>query len=135
MKKDKWVWMPHAGHLIVGHDCRFHLNTWVGNFIVSTVGEYWPDEPIREINAQSRGVVLVGRGDERRADYMKKIGYEEIGCNRKYETMVFPAMKSSDACCPYTAKSWSELDTSGYNTADDAMRGHYKMCRKWANKK
>ena len=29
IKKDKWIWMPHAGHLIVGNDCRFHLNTKV----------------------------------------------------------------------------------------------------------
>jgi hypothetical protein len=29
MKADRWVWMPHAGHLIVGNQCRFHLATFV----------------------------------------------------------------------------------------------------------
>jgi hypothetical protein len=25
MTKDQWVWMPHAAHLCVGNECRFHL--------------------------------------------------------------------------------------------------------------
>jgi len=58
--KGKWIWMPHAGHLIVSSDCRFHLNTYVGGYIVSTVGEYFPDEGVREIFAESRGVNLEG---------------------------------------------------------------------------
>ena len=135
MKKENWVWMPHPGHLIVSRDCRFHLNTYVGSYIVSTVGEYLPDYQVREIIAESRNVELKGKGDERLADYMKKIGYEEIGCDRKYETMVFKAKKSKDKCCPYTAKDWGELDADGYNAAEDAFRGHYKMCNIWTKKK
>jgi len=132
MERNKWIWMPHPGHLIVSRDCRFHLNTYVGKYIVSTVGEYLPDYQVREILAESRDIILEGKGDNRLADYMKKVGYEEIGSGRKYETMVFASRKSDDKCCPYVAKDWIEVDSDGYNDVDEAMIGHYKMCNKWA---
>ncbi|MBA7548495.1 hypothetical protein ES705_40955 [subsurface metagenome] len=134
MEKDKWLWMPHPGHLIVARDCRFSLNTYVGKYIVSTVGEYLPDYEVREILVRSRGIILKGKGDERLADYMRKVGYEDIGLNRKYETMVFPSRKSGDKCCPYVAKDWSNVNFDSYNSAEDAFSGHYKMCLKWAKK-
>ena len=131
MERNKWIWMPHPGHLCVANNCRFSLNTYVGKYIVSTVGEYLPDYEVREIFAQSRGVSLVGRGDEREADYMNKIGYEDIGLNRKYETMVFPATKSNNTCCPYEVAG-DEVGFDSYNSAEDAFKGHYKLCRRWA---
>jgi len=134
MNKDKWIWMPHPGHFVCARDCRFFLNTYVGKYIVSTVGEYLPDAPVREIFAESRGISLKGKGDERLADYMKKIGYEEIGCDRKYETMVFPAQKSQHKCCPYEMSSATNVDFDNYNSSEKAFSGHYKMCRKWAKK-
>lgn len=137
-----WVWMPHPGHLIVSRDCRFHLNTWVpGNtpshpgWIVSTVGEYLPDSQIREITAQCRGIELVGKGDAREADYMNKIGYQEIGCDRLYETMVFVASEETEdvrGCCPYRQESGDCVDFAGYNSSDDAFHGHNEMCLKWS---
>jgi hypothetical protein len=133
VNKNLWVWMPHAGHFILGNECRFRLNTYVGKYIVSTVGEYLPDEGVREIYASSRGIPLEGRGEYRRADYMRKIGYEEIGCGRKYETMVFKAHKTKDKCCPYAMTS-GELDFKGYNTPENAFAGHMKLCRKWSKK-
>ena len=134
----KWVWMPHAAHLIVGNDCRFHLATFVGNYVVSTVGEYLPDSAVREILADSRGVKLEGRGDVRRADWLNKIGYEEIGCDRTYETMVFKAepsevKDSAWQCCPWQADvSDGEKDFRGYNTASAAYNGHLELCEKWS---
>ncbi len=137
--KDKWVWMPHPGHFICSRDCKFILNTYVGGYIVSTVGEYFPDATTREILAQSRGVKLEGIGDIRRADYMKKIGYEEIGLDRTYETMVFKAAKSKskskdEACCPYRVTDYSELDGDGYKKPEEAFKGHLKLCAKWSRK-
>jgi hypothetical protein len=124
--------MPHAGHLIVGNDCRFHLATYVGEYIVSTVGEWWPDESVREIHAQVRGVALEGRGDYRAADFLKKFGYMEIGAGRIYETMVFRAERAPDGCCPWRMVSGADIDADGYNDAGDAYRGHFAMCEKWA---
>lgn len=134
MTKDKWVWMPHPGHFIGGHDCRFHLCTWVGEWIVSTVGEYLPDSNVRETMARSRGIILEGRGDARLMSWMNKVGYEEIGFGRKFETMVFPAEpdRYGSTCCPYRASEFSEQDVAGYNDAGAAFAGHNAMCEKWA---
>jgi len=102
MKSD-WIWMPHPGHFICSYACRFVLNTYVNGYIVSTVGEYFPDSRVREIMANCRNVKIEGQGDTWDANYLKKIGYEEIGANRKYESMVFKAAKAKDKCCPYRA--------------------------------
>lgn len=133
MKRESWIWMPHPGHLIVSRDCRFHLNTYVGGYIVSTVGEWLPDSEVRDILAKSRGIVLKGIGDERRYDFMKKIGFEEIGLDRKYETMVFKAKRIDSECCPW-GQSGHELDLCGYNEPEDATKGHMKLCKKWSEK-
>ncbi len=108
IKKDKWIWMPHAGHLCVGYLCRFKLNTCVGKYIISTVGEYFP----------------------RNEDKMDTLGADE---NSFYETMVFRAKKSKYKCCPYEATG-SELDCIRYPIADMAYIGHLKECKKWASK-
>ncbi len=131
-----WVWMPHPGHFICGFDCRFHLTTKVGEVIVSTVGEYFPDEPVREILAKSRGIELVGSGDERLRDYHRKIGFEDIGHQRKYETMVFRAEPAPEdaSCCPWRQTDGQELDFDGYNEPGPAYRGHLSMCDKWSAK-
>ena len=136
MKKDKWIWMPHAGHFICGNDCKFHLNTYVGGYIVSTVGELEPDMAVREIKARVRGITLEGMGDARRADAMKKLGWDEIGCGRTYETMVFKATKApkDEGCCPWRQVSGSSVDFEGYNDAESAREGHMKLCEKWAKR-
>lgn len=130
----EWVWMPHAGHLIVGNDCRFHLNTMVNGFIVSTVGEYLPDSDTRDMLATHRGKPLEGRGDARRADWMRKFGYEKIGCDRLYETMVFKATASAadQQCCPFSMESGENVDFEGYNDPAEARCGHMRMCDKYA---
>ncbi len=134
MTRDQWVWMPHPAHFICANDCKFHLATWVGGFIVSTVGEYVPDAPVREVLAQSRDVALEGRGDERLADYMEKVGFEDIGYKRKYETMVFLADHSEDGSCgcPYRPTDLSELEMQGYNAASEAVAGHMALCERYA---
>jgi hypothetical protein len=131
-------WFGHAGHFICAPWCRFHLCTQVGEFLISTVGEYVPDAPVREIMAQSRGIKLEGRGDARLADYMNKRGFEQVGCDRLYETMVFRAGRPCDAegCnCGLPSASGEELDFGGYNDAKSATEGHYKMIEKWSLEK
>lgn len=134
--RDEWKWFGSAAHLIVAQDCRFHLATLVGPWLVSTVGEYLPDAPVREILAERRGMTLEGIGDYRRASYMKQVGFEEIGAGRKYETMVFRAGEpctSEDCSCGLpSAADWMELDANGYNDAGAATAGHYAICEKWA---
>ena len=131
--KNEWIWMPHAGHFICGQDCRFRLNTCVGDYIVSTVGEYMPDESVRETMATSRGITLEGKGDARRADWIVKTGYEDLGCDRKYETMVFLAEDGKTKCCPRRMVSSEDIDLEGYNDPGDAMEGHLRLCEKWSS--
>ncbi len=135
--RDQWIYMPHAGHFICGSECRFRLNTYVNGWIISTVGEYLPDSEVRRILASSRGINIQGKGDYARADYLNKIGYEEIGCERLYETMVFRAVANQPqgfACCPYVQESGSSVDFAGYNLPGEAAAGHEKMCLKWADR-
>jgi hypothetical protein len=138
ISKIDWKWFGHAGHFICAQWCRFHLCTLVGNYLVSTVGEYVPDEGVREIHCDVRGITLKGRGDERLADYMNKVGFQEIGCGRKYETMVFKAgnpCSVKECHCGLPEISGSELEADGYNEAGAATAGHYAMCEKWSQPK
>jgi hypothetical protein len=137
--KDKWLWMPHAGHFICGNDCRFHLATKVGKYLVSTVGEYWPDQAVRRIHAEvcdNPWYLINGslKGDNFNSAYMKKFGFEDLGYDRKYETMVFKAVKAKKCkACPYTQGDGDNLDYVGYNDSAEAYKGHLKMCDKWSN--
>lgn len=136
MSKADWVWMPHAGHLIISHQCRFHVATKVGNYIVSTVGEWWPERPAREIHAKIHDPQwLAGnihrRGDDFDAAYMERFGFETVGYDRIYESMVFKAMPSEHVCCPWRIESGENIDGCGYNDAGEAYRGHLELCEKW----
>lgn len=126
----EWVWLGHPAHFIGGFDCRFHMATKIGNYIVSTVGEYLPEHEIREMNAQLKGVKLTGFGRDRIDNYLVKIGFEELGIGRKYETKVFNAQKSKSvkSCCPWVIADGNELESGGYNEAADAIKGHMRMC-------
>ena len=138
--KNSWIWMPHPAHFICSFDCRFHLATVVEGldgkrYIVSTVGEHFPDAPVREILAKQRGVVLEGKGDARKYDYLEKCGYEDIGFQRKYETMVFAAVPSTEACCPWAIDvSEGELAINCYNEPGAATSGHMELCLEWSEK-
>lgn len=121
MRKEKWVWMPHAGHFICSSRCSFKLNTMVGKYIVSTVGEmrYLDEEHL-----------------QRKLAYKSEANkdFEEIGLDRLYETMVFKARKSDNKCCPFRIIVEEEFDFEGYNTPEEAYKGHLKLCNKWSKK-
>lgn len=104
--KSEWVWMPHPGHFIGASKCQFRLNTRVGNYIISTIGEYRPFRSPEE--------------------------NVSIGWDRFYETMVFHAFATKNECCPWAASDFSELDMEGYKTDVEAYKGHMAMCEKWA---
>lgn len=138
--QQEWKWFGAAAHLCVGHWCRFHLATQVGNYLVSTVGEYWPERPVRESHALVHDKLWLSkhqhlRGDKFDAAYMERFGFETIGSERKYETMVFQAgtpCSRPECHCGLPELSGGELDMAGYNTAGDATRGHLAACKKWA---
>jgi len=147
VSKEDWFWMPHVAHLCVGNWCRFHLATYVNGHIISTVGEYLPDSDVRrcilegnitrsfhsEEEKEKMRLVLSKIGDDFDRYYINLLGYEEIGCNRKYETMVFAAEKIDEECCRYYALIEFCIDSIGYNCPSEATRGHYAMCEKFDN--
>jgi len=136
--REGWEWYGSPMHLIVSSECHFHLGTLVGPWVVSTVGEWLPDSSSSwDIYARSAGVTLEGRGDARRNQFLRDVGYVEIGAGRKYETYVFRATGERcdrDEChCGQPEWEGSEIDSQGYNERGDAQRGHYAMCRKWSS--
>lgn len=133
--------MGHAGHFMGGAECRFHLTTYLGNgYLVSTVGEWWPQREIREIHAAAldpkwyeanRHLNGISFDDA----YRVQFGFREIWYDRLYETMVFKA-DSSDECdaCPYAMSDVHGLDVKRYKDAGEAQKGHYAMCKRWSKK-
>lgn len=126
-----WRWFGTPGHFICADHCRFHLCTQIGDYLVSTVGEYVPDMQVCEVLAKSRGIILKGKGEKREADWMRKAGYENIGAGRKYETMVFRISHictDKDCDCGMPIIALRELECVGYNSRKEANQGHYDIC-------
>lgn len=111
--ESEWKQLGHKQHLIVSERCQFSLATHIGAFVVSTIGEWKPEEAVRKITGLKEGE------------------FEEIGYRRKYETMVFPVDGQHECGCPKIT-SHAGLECDGYNDAADAQRGHLVMCRKVA---
>lgn len=122
-QQSEWRWFGNAGHYVCGRWCRFHLTTQVGQYLVSTIGEYVHPR-------HSKG------SEQAEAAWLNKNWPgEDIGSGRKYETMVFLAGKPCDApeCgCGLPQIDGNCLDFAGYNNAKDATEGHMKMCEIWA---
>jgi len=125
IQPNDWKWFGVAAHFVCGRWCRFHLCTQVGKYLVSTVGEY--------VHPRH------SRGNERDEDKWIEENWpgEDIGADRKYETMVFvagrPCGSGKCMCGLPVPEDWHELDMAGYNLAGDATAGHMAMCLKWAS--
>lgn len=120
----EWEWFGHAGHFICGQWCRFHLCTKVGPYLVSTVGEL--------VHPRH------SKGSERaEAEWLKdNAPGEDVGCDRKYETMVFkagaPCSLPDCNCGLPTLDDATELDMLGANKAGDARDNHMTLCEHYA---
>jgi hypothetical protein len=153
-----WIWMPHAAHFCAAHMCRFHLSTYVNGYIISTVGEYLPPQeclrsflrtrikwPKLEIDKNGKlreekcltdeelDRLLSLKGDDFEAIYLNMFGFEKLGMNRTYETMVFRAKKREETqmqCCPYEAYG-DCLRMKGYINPVSAYKGHLSLCYDW----
>lgn len=108
-RNNDWVWLPHPAHFICADRCRFRLATKVADWIISTVGEYYPDED----------------GE-----------MQDIGADRKYETMVFLAKRNrpDSRCCPWIVADHQELQLEEYNDPKAAYDGHMRICAEWDRK-
>lgn len=106
---DTWVWVGTPGHFFMADKCAFHLNTVIGRYLVSTVGEMFDRE---------------GCGPE-----LKRL---DIGPGRKYETMVFLAGAPCDCGCGWVDQDSECLEMAPYNDPAAARKGHMAMCLKYA---
>lgn len=117
----EWEWYGSAAHFICGRWCRFHLATKVGPWLVSTIGEY--------VHPRHSG------GNEQAEAMWMKNNWpgEDVGLDRKYETMVFRADGEVCPCgCGLPLVDGDCLGFRGYNDAKSAREGHMAECAIWA---
>jgi hypothetical protein len=113
MERAKWKWYGYSGHFIPGNECRFHLTTVVGSYLVSTVGQF-PD-PFDK-------------------DKFGRMGYGP----EEFETYVFPfsgehcTLADCGACGQPEPSSWTEIAGIRSMTAGEATKNHMEMCEKYA---
>lgn len=123
--ESEWEWFGDAAHFICGRWCRFHLATKVGDYLVSTVGAY--------VHPRHGG------GNEQKEHLWLEENWpgEDIGLDRKYETMVFLAGErcAVPRCrCRIPSATGGGLDGRGYDTAGEAASGHLELCLVYSQK-
>lgn len=105
---EDWRWCGSPHHFCAASRCHFGFTTFVGDYVVSTVGEYRPDGPSSDLDTLA------------------------IGPDSFYETMVFRGGGEETECGNQGIADLSELDRCLYSTAKEANAGHLAMCQKWA---
>lgn len=99
---EKWKWFGRPKHFIGAINYSFRMGTMIGKYIISTVGEYRP------LNHEN---------------------IEDIGHNRKYETMVFKGKKCKCGCNDYVIMPNKQIDLfRAYNDFTEAENGHIEIC-------
>ena len=112
--ESKWIWYGKPGHLCVSDECRFHLCTKVGEYLISSVGDYRP--------SRLRGMVEPIGGGE----------------NEYYETSVFKctggsACPSPKSCgCGLPAVNWASVITERSETCGECQSAHARYCAEFA---
>jgi hypothetical protein len=98
------------GHLIAASYCHWRRHTQIGNYRVSSIGNYFPDRDGKRDT--------IGAGDD-----------------AFFETMVFRLTDTpeaeSEGCGCRSVVSWIEIDGTRYATAGEAQAGHEAMVKKY----
>jgi hypothetical protein len=113
-----WVWCGYPGHFIASNNCRMHMHTRVGDFRVSTVGDYHPPS----IEAGQVGVPEKN---------MQQIG---AGPDAFFETMVFE-VEGHGSHGEGDVVDWGGVTMERYATAEQAEQGHMMLCREYTKKR
>ena len=107
--KTEWKWFGYPGHLICANSCRFRLCTQVGDYLISTVGDYYYQDKRKTIGADKDSF---------------------------FETYVFKAgsvcSEPDCGCGQPTLADGCEIDGVRDRTAGDAQRSHLEYCEKYA---
>lgn len=102
IKKQDWIWHGHAGHYICSDRCLYHLTTEIGNYMVSTVGDFYLE-----------------------LDGTRK--QQNVG-NDRYETMVFTISGRCDCGCNFPTQNGQQLQTFHSHTPLEAHNNHLLAC-------
>ena len=108
IKRENWKWFGFPGHLCVAHKCRFSLCTQVGDYLVSTVGDYYYNDKRETIGA---------------------------GEDSFFETYVFKTgevCSEKDCGCGLPGLDGGEIDGVRAATAGEAQKTHLEFCEKYA---
>ena len=104
--ESEWVWSGYPAHFCCASECCFRMATLVGDYIISSVGCMHDSEDSAEL--------------------------QDIGSDRKFETMVFLADLSKTVIDGFPSITGHKVDFEGYNDAKAAHVGHMTMCDKYA---
>jgi len=100
-------WYGNAGHFCAAINCAFHLCTEVGEYLISTVGEYRQPED-------------------------KEISIIGVGTKGFYETFVFKTDGARCKCgCGLPEINLLSVEEIIYATPKEANEGHMDLCRKY----
>ena len=113
-----WQWFGHAEHLCVGASCQFHLCTRVGNYLVSTVGDYYPYGQRKDSKRET-----IGAGEN---SFFECCVFRVVGEN---------GCRDATCVCGLPEVSWSQLEGQRYATAGVARHAHMQACAKYARRK
>ena len=100
-------WYGNTGHFICSNRCRFHLCTEVGEYLVSTVGEFFVKPDDKEMTPVGSWI------------------------DDNYETKVFKWTKRCSCGCGHPEIDPRDLDCVRYATPKEANEGHMSMIEKY----
>lgn len=113
--KAEWKWFGYPGHFICSQWCLFRLCTQVGDYLISTVGDYRP--PLS--GEQSKPRTTIGAGKD-----------------SFFETYVFkagkPCTEKGCGCGMPSLDDASEIDGERAATAGAAAEAHMRYCLKYS---
>ncbi len=118
--ESEWQWFGFSAHFCCGEWCRFHMATRIGDLLVSTVGKY--------VHPRNSGA---SENSEREWLAGNPEG-EDIGYDRKYETMMFRVDGECACGCGQPTIDGHELEARGANDSKLARENHMMVCRKAA---
>jgi len=118
IQKSEWEWFGYPGHFICAVDCQFRLCTKVGDYLISTVGDYHPNHKRQGDRLAPRETLGAGP-DSFFETYVFKGPFTycvaaECGCN----------MPKPVDCC--------EIDGERTASAGEAQSAHEKYCLKYS---
>lgn len=103
--KSEWKWYGYPGHFIGSARCVYHLSTKVGDYLISTVGDYRPNGPYKAAET---------------------LRWSE---DSYFETMVFEVDGETEAGDPNVV---SEVEGFYWSKSIIAENKHYEICQKYA---